>query len=277
MTTMKTTLIYLVCSIFLMNSCKGNPRYSKKGIIAIKESQAASRKSINQADTLLTNIQEKVMDAFVNGKISKSDKGLADLEQALLNLNKNKNNSIINYWYSYTCYYHSILLMIEKENKSSEKILEEGIIQLKKGNNLNSEHFALLALMESFSFRYASRLEIPFISKRVKQNAEKALQLDSLNLRAYFVLGSNDFYSPEQYGGGKKAEGYLTKAIKLNDQSVANPYLPSWGKNSAYEMLIRFYINHKQFAEAKKYYQEAITLYPDDYMIIKLSKELISY
>lgn len=274
---MKTTLIYLVCSIFLMNSCKGNIRYSEKEIIAIKESQAASLKSINQNDTLLINIQEKVLDAFVNGKISKSDKGLVDLEQALLNLNKNNNNGIIIYWYSYTCYYHSILLMIEKENKSSEKILDEGIMQLKNVSNLNSEHLALLALMESLSIQYASGIEIPSISKRVKQNAEKALQLDSLNLRAYFVLGSNDFYAPEQYGGGKKAASYLMKAIRLNDQSFANPYLPSWGKNSAYEMLIRFYINHKQFAEAKKYYQEAITLYPDDYMIIKLSKELINY
>lgn len=265
---MKTTLIYLVCSIFLMNSCKGN---------LLKESQAASLKSINQNDTLLINIQEKVLDAFVNGKISQSDKGLVVLEQALLDLNKNNNNGIITYWYSYTCYYHSILLMIEKENKSSKKILDEGIMQLKNVSNLNSEHLALLALMESFSIQYAPGIEVPSISKHVKQNAEKALQLDSLNLRAYFVLGSNDFYSPEQYGGGKKAAGYLIKAIKLEDQSVANPYLPTWGKSSAYEMLIRLYINHKQFAEAKKYYQEAITMFPDDYMINKLAKELINY
>jgi len=261
---MKTTLIYLVFSIFLMNSIKGNIRYSEKEIIAIKESHSGSLKSIDQNDTVLINIQEKVLDAFVNGKISRSDKGLVDLEQALLNLDKNNKNGIIIYWYSYTCYYHSILLMIEKENKSSEKILDEGIMQLEN-------------VMESLSIQYASGIEIPSIFKRVKQNAEKALQLDSLNLRAYFVLGSNDFYAPEQYGGGKKATSYFTKAIKLNDQPVVNPYLPSWGKNSAYEMLIRLYINHKQFAEAKKYYQEAITLYPDDYMIIKLSKELLNY
>jgi tetratricopeptide (TPR) repeat protein len=273
---MKTTLIYLVFSVFLLNLCKGNLRFSEKGITAIKESQSASMKSIDQNDTLLINIQRKVMDAFVNGKISKSDKGLADLEQALLNLNRKNNNSIIIYWYSYTCYYHSILLMIEKENKSSEKILDEGIAQLINVGNLNSEHLALLALMESLSIQYASGIEIPFISKRVKQNAEKALQLDSLNIRAYFVLGSNDFYSPEQYGDGKKAAGYFIKATRLNDQSVANPYLPSWGKNSAYEMLIRFYINHKQFAEAIKYYQEAIALFPDDYMINKLAKDLIN-
>jgi hypothetical protein len=118
-----------------MNSFKGN---------LLKESQASSQKSINQNDTLLINIQEKVLDAFVNGKISKSDKGLVDLEQALLNLNKNNNNGIIIYWYSYACYYHSIFLMIEKENKSSEKILDEGIMQLKNVSNLNSEHLALL-------------------------------------------------------------------------------------------------------------------------------------
>ena len=167
--------------------------------------------------------------------------------------------------------------MTEKDNKSSEKILDEGIKQLNNVNPKNSEHLALLALMESFSIQYASGMEIPFISKRVKQNAEKALQLDSLNLRAYYVLGSSDFYTPEQYGGGKKAEGYLLKAIKLNDQSVSNPYLPTWGKNNAYEMLIRLYINHKQFTEAKKYYQEAIALYPDDYMINKLAGELINH
>ena len=148
---MKTTLIYLVCSVFLMNLCKGNICSAEKETFAINESQTASLKSINQNDTLLINIQGKVMEAFINAKISKSDKGLADLEQALLKLNKNNNNGIIIYWYSYTCYYHSILLMIEKENKGSEKILDEGILRLKNLSNLNSEHLALLALMESFS------------------------------------------------------------------------------------------------------------------------------
>jgi tetratricopeptide (TPR) repeat protein len=273
---MKTTLFYLVCSVFLVNSCKGNIRNSENGILESIESQTASLKKNYPNDTLLINFQEKVMKAFVNAKISKSDKGILDLEKSLLSLSKENSNGIIIYWYSYTCYYHSILLLTDKENKSSEKILDEGINQLRNVSNLNSEHLALLALMESFSIQYASGIETPFISKRVKQNAEKALQLDSLNLRAYFVLGSNDFYTPEQYGGGKKAESYLTKAIRLNDQSIANPYLPTWGKNSAYELLIRLYIRKKQFTEAKKYYQEAISLFPDDYMINKLSKDLIN-
>jgi tetratricopeptide (TPR) repeat protein len=274
---MKTTFVYLACSVFFLNSCKGNVRYPEKETIAVMNSQDASLKSINQNDTLLNHIQQKVLNAFVNAKITQSDKNLIALEQALLGLHKKNNNDIITYWYSYTCYYHSIIFMIEKEYKSSEKILNEGIEQLKNITNKNSEHLALLALLESFSIQYASGIEVPFISNRVKQNAEKALQLDSINLRAYYVLGSNDFYTPIQYGGGKKAAGYLLKAIKLNDQSESNPFLPSWGKNNAYEMLIQLYINNKQFTEAKKYYQEAIALFPDDYMINKLAGELINH
>jgi tetratricopeptide (TPR) repeat protein len=274
---MKTILIYLVSSILVMNSCKGNSVYTDNKTFAVKKTQGTAAKSISHNDTLLSNIQQKIQQAFVNAKISQSDNDLVVLEEALLNLNVNTKNDIVIYWYSYACYYHSILYMTENENKGSSKILDEGIKKLDDINPKNSEHLALLALMESFSIRYAAGMEVPFISKRVKQNAEKALLLDSLNLRAYYVLGSSDFYSPEQYGGGKKAEGYLLKAIRLNDQSVSSPYLPSWGKNTAYEMLIRLYINRNQFTEAKKYYSEAIAKFPDDYMINKLAGELINH
>lgn len=274
---MKTVLIYLAFTILLMTSCKGNSLYTNDEIVEIKGLQDSSLKNINRDDTLLNNIQQKILNAFANGKISKSDKDLNILEQSLLALNSNKKNSIITYWYSYTCYYHSILFLIENEKKKSERILDEGIKQLDDVSLKNSEHLALLALMESFSIQYALGIEVPFISKRVKQNAGKALQLDSLNLRAYFVLGSNDFYTPEQYGGGKKAEGYLLKTIKLQDQSVINPFLPSWGKSSAYEMLIRLYIKHNLYPEAKTYYQEAIAQFPDDYMINKLANELLNH
>lgn len=275
---MKTTLVYLAFSIFLMNSTTGNIPYSGKMTLENWKSQEASLKNTHQIDSLLNNIQQKVMDAFVQGKISQSDKSLVYLKQEILKQNNNNNNnSLLIYWYSYACYYHSILLMITNDKKGSEKILNEGITLLNKLNLKNSEHMALLALMESFSIHYISGMEAPLISERVKQSAEKALQLDSLNLRAYYVLGSNDFYAPEQYGGGKNAEGYLLKAIQLNDQSVPNPYLPSWGKNSAYEMLIRFYINHKQYSEAKKYHQKAIALFPGDYMINKLTDELANH
>ena len=60
-----------------MNSCKGNIRYRRKrNNWQLMQSQDASLKSIHQNDTLLNNIQQKVLDAFVNAKISQSDKDL---------------------------------------------------------------------------------------------------------------------------------------------------------------------------------------------------------
>ena len=258
---METILVCLAWSIFFMNTCNANPG-SQEELFTITEETI-----YEQSDTLLNNIQDKIYNAFFQGKMSKSDKGLVALEQALLN-STDKSNSMIIYWYSYACYYHAIYFMTENDNKKSEQILSKGIQKMKEITSKNSEHLALLALLESFSAQFASLIEAPFISNRVRQNAEKALQLDSLNLRAYFVLGSNDFYTPEKYGGGKKAEAYLKKAISIKEQHVANPILPTWGKSTAYELLIRHYMRHKQYADAERYCREAVSLFPGDYRLI---------
>jgi hypothetical protein len=274
---MKTTLIFMVSTIIFLNSCNAKNSYSEKEILAIKQSQEQELERLLPGDTLLNNIQQKIFNAFVEAKISRNDKQLLFLEQALLDMSAKTKNNIIIYWYSYTCYYHSIFYLTDNNNKKSEEFLKMGIKQLDDLKNKNSEHLALLALMKSISIQFAAGIEAPFISKSAKQNVENALQLDSLNLRAYYVLGSSDFYTPEQYGGGKKAEAYLKKAISLKDQSVLNPYLPSWGRNSAYELLIRFYIKKQQWNDAKKYYNDAIALFPDDYMINKLAGELVNH
>ena len=40
------------------------------------------------------------------------------------------------------------------------------------------------------------------------------------------------------------------------------------------EIIIKYYIKKQQLDEAKKYYKEAINLYPHDYMINKLKGEI---
>ncbi len=271
---MKAKIIFLAISLLILISCKSNTKFSEKERLVILQSQEFSLRNIQQNDTLLNNIEQKVYNAFVKDLLNQADSELVSLEQSLLALNKIKNNGIIVYWYSYTCYYHSIFSLTQNDLKKTEKFNDKGIEKLEEVNPKNSEHYALLALMESFSIKYSSVGKIPFISASLKKNAEKAIELDSLNLRAYYVLGSNDFYTPEQYGGGKKTEGYLKRAIRLNIQSINNPYLPSWGKSLAYEMLVRYYIKHNLLDEAKKYYQEAKGLFPNDYMIKRLQSEL---
>lgn len=274
---MKTNLISLVIALLIVSSCIANAKSPAKGRSAVQVFKSGPILGYQQVDTLLNHIEQKIAVAFAKGNVSKTDNDLADLKVSLLDLNKRKSNSIVAYWYSYACYYHSILLMISNDLKKSEDVLDEGIDMLDDIDPKTSEHYALLALMKSLSIRFAPGIRAPFISASVKSNAEKAVELDSLNLRAYYVLGSNDFYTPEQYGGGKKAEVYFVKALKLKNQSVKNPYLPSWGKNLTYELLIRLYIKKENYAEAKRYFQEAIKLYPSDYQLNQLASKLVSH
>lgn len=249
---MKTLVLFILCTSLTQNKCFAY-----------------------QPDTLLNNIEQNVLNAFIEGKIFQSDTLMISIEHSLQDLYEKTGNNIPLYWYAYTCYYHSILGMILNDIRLTERTLKAGIHKLETLNHPTSEHLALLALMESLSIQYASGVEeIVSISNSVNRHAQEAVNMDSTNIRAFYVLGTIDIYTPEQYGGGKKAEEFLRKAISLPEQSVKNPYLPSWGKNSAYELLIRLYINRGQTDQARILYQQAISLFPDDYMIKQLSDEV---
>ena len=74
-----------------------------------------------------------------------------------------------------------------------------------------------------------------------RENAGKALELDSTNVRGWYVLGSNDYYTPASFGGGKKVEYYLKKATSSPDKNTDDSSLPTWGKKSPMPLLIQYY------------------------------------
>lgn len=115
-----------------------------------------------------------------------------------------------------------------------------------------------------------------FVSKKIREDAEAALRLDSTNLRAWYVLASNDYYTPAAFGGGKRCEEYLKRAVSLKEQTTGNPYMPSWGKASAFAMLIDFYIKNGDMDSAKHVLGDAQRQYPSDYMIGQYAEKLKS-
>ncbi|QMU65288.1 MAG: hypothetical protein GKR88_13945 [Flavobacteriaceae bacterium] len=225
------------------------------------------------SDTLLVNIQSKITDAFVLGIRTKKNAELLVLRGKLEDLYRKKEQNLILYWQSYLQYYLSLFYTIEQDKKLAEKEIDKGVEILKGIENKNSEDYALLATSQNFSIQFKG-MKVIFISNSVKKNGKKAIALDPDNLRAYYALGSNDFFTPKMYGGGKKAEGYFKKAISLPNQKIKNPYLPSWGKDDAYEYLIRFYIREERWKEAVQYFQEGIKLYPNSYNIKALANRL---
>lgn len=245
---------------------------SFSGNAAVKNNLLHIDKTV-ASDTLLVNIQTKIMDAFVVAVKTKKTTEILILREKLKNLYQEKEQNLLLYWQSYLQYFLSLSYLILQDKKLAEKAIDKGIEILENMENKNSEEYALLANSQNFSIQF-KRMKAMFISQDVKENANKSIALDNTNLRAYYVLGSNDFHTPKIFGGGKKAEAYFKKAISLPSQKKKNPYLLSWGKDDAYLYLIRFYIREKQWENAKKYFKEGTTLFPNKGTITKLASQL---
>lgn len=227
------------------------------------------------ADPILENIQTKIYQAFVTAIMSSETKNLEEISGELQNLYEKNPQNLVQYWRAYAAYYTSIFYTTQKKPEDSKKHIERGIDLMKKLKNKNTEDYALLALMQSFSIQFKSGIGAGMMSSKVNKNAQKSKDLDGENPRAYFVLGSSDYYTPEQYGGGKKAEEYLLKAITLPAQKTANHYLPSWGVEESYEMLIKLYIKKEDWANAKNHFAKAKELFPQSYNINSLASNLV--
>jgi len=263
-------MIRLLFISLLFVSCKGNTTNFDKSQIVSYQSQTQSI----QQDSLLVGIQGKIYNAFVQSFMTKNNDELDSLRKGLENLYSASKNNIILYWKSYLQFYSSIYYLKKGDKKISEKEIDKGIDWLDEMKNKNSEDYALLAMLQGFGIQFKG-MKSMIVSSNIKKNIKRAIAIDSTNLRAYYVYASNDFHTPEKYGGGKEAEEYLLKAISFPAQKIKNDYLPSWGKEESFEMLIKIYIKKEKWELAKKYFQEEIVAYPKSYTINQLASKLV--
>jgi len=263
-------MIRILFISLLFVSCKGNTAQMTNTEAMSYHFQVEQVKS----DTLLVSIQSKIYNAFVQSLMSNDNNSLSKLSKGLEELHKIKKQNLILYWRSYLQYYSSIYYLNNGDKETAENEIGKGINWLENMKKKNSEDYALLARLQGFDIQFKG-MKAMFISSSIKKNLKKAIAIDSTNLRAYYVYASNDYHTPEKYGGGEKAEAYLLKAISLSAQNIKNDYLPSWGKEESYEMLIKLYIKKEKWDLAKKYFQEGVAAYPESYTINQLASKLV--
>ena len=225
------------------------------------------------SDSLLNNAQQKIDNAFIQSIQTKTPGPLQKIQNALEQGYAQRQLNLIQYWRGYLQFYLAIYHLKSGAKDLAEKETDRGIALLKVMERKNSEDYALLALMEGFSIQFKG-MKVIVISQKMQEHGQLALSMDSTNLRAHYVLGNHDFYTPKAFGGGKKVEKYLKKAVSLPAQTVPNPFLPSWGKEESYELLIRHYIGEEKWAAAKKYHRLGMEEFPNSYLLTALSKKL---
>lgn len=214
--------------------------------------------------SILYNIQSRV-DSLVGHCFNKKDE--KELKEILEDLQLEYRNHPVDinlYWQSYIQYYTSVLQDYTHRSDIGKETLKKGIATLEKTKKKNSETYALLGMMRSFSIRY-NKFSAVFISSEAKKCASKAIQIDPNNPRGYYVKGSHEYYTPESMRNNSKAIDLLKKTIEHSQTAIHNPFMPSWGEQEAYELLIRLYKQLKEETKAKEYYTEAKNKFPNSY------------
>lgn len=186
--------------------------------------------------------------------------------------NPQSKNRYLSYWQAYAIFNKALVLAAAKEKKKAEKENKKALDILEKIENKTSEDYALLAVCYNYSISFASFIKVPSLSSKTKDIANKAIGMDDKNLRAYLVMGINDFFTPKIFGGQKQCEAYFLSAISLADKNSENEYDPSWGKSDAYYYLIRYYLSKNDEVNAIKRMKEALKLYPDNNRLKTLVK-----
>ena len=238
-------------------------------VFAVRDGDFTVAGRQTSGDTLLNGIQEKIQRAFRLDMSSGDNKNLSKISIDLEKLYKEKKENIVRYWQGYNQFYISVFYFGNGDKKAAKKEIDKGIRWIEEMDNKNSEDYALLSMLQGFGIQFKG-MRAMFIASRIKRNAKKAIELDSMNLRAYYVYGSNDFYKPKRFGGGKECERYLLKAISLPSIKSQEPYLPSWGREESYELLIRYYLRENKPEKAMQYYKEAIRIFPRSYILSRL-------
>lgn len=222
----------------------------------------------NEPDELpRRSIQDRIMTAFTNSFVAQNNSELVALLDEMSISYGNSKNSMFLYWKGYAYYYNSIIQLKSSDRKSAYEELNKGIKTLESIETKNSEDYALLSMLYSFSCQFLSFPEIIHALEHAVKYIDKALKLDENNLRAYYVLANNDYYTPEVYGGGVKVEQSLLKALSLPIQSVNNSCSPSWGRQECFELITNFYLRKGIKEKARKYIEQGLAEYPDSYTL----------
>ena len=211
--------------------------------------------------SFLQNIQSKIDSALSR---SFAHQNTAPLDSMLTQLaNLTPQNNLTTYWQSYARSMETIYFMRNKQAKEAEHIINRACDDMEQLNKKNAEDYALLASVQNLAIQFRSGMGAGKLSSQAVGNAQTALQMDSTNLRAWYVLATNDFYTPAFFGGGKKTEKFLLQALSFPAQQVPNPYMPSWGREEAYQLLLTYYVQKEQYEQARVLLNAAQKEYPN--------------
>ncbi len=143
------------------------------------------------------------------------------------------------YWNAYVT---MIAAMNSQKESQQDELYDKALMLVDKleGKEIDqSEFYTLKAYVTLMRISVSPMTRAPLGTPAAMEMLEKAQKLNPSNPRPFYVQGQNTFYTPEFFGGGKKAaKPLLEQAVKLYYQEkTAEDFSPRWGKGRAESLL----------------------------------------
>ncbi len=146
--------------------------------------------------------------------------------------------------YYYSAFVYALASFADTANTRKDVYLDKADVFLFLADSLapnNSEIYTLKGMIAQ------ARMQIDPMNRWMKYGAEadnnfkKAIELDSLNPRPEYLIGTGLFYTPKQFGGGPTvAKPVLEKSFeKYNLFVPENDLMPNWGREMVERMLLQ--------------------------------------
>ncbi len=177
---------------------------------------------------------QKTMDDLVK-QISETDRQ-SSLQPIINKMERvaaaEKNEWLPKYWVAY-CY--GIEQFTKSDAAEKDLILDKADKYLGDAENLSVDNDEIMVLKAQLA---SARLAVDPMSRwqtygaSFSDNLKKATKLNSNNPRIYYLQGTNLFYTPENFGGGKAAAKPLFEQAldKFNNFEAKSSIYPNWGK-----------------------------------------------
>lgn len=207
--------------------------------------------------------------AFQQSKTQQTQSPLVKHNTMLEQTFEKEDNNFNRYWLSYGLYNQALIADRLEDKKAAEELIDRAI-ELLKPLEEDAESQALLALQLGYSTRFKSYWSMMSLGRAAYHRAERAVALAPTNMRTNLALAINDFYTPKVFGGGKKVETHLKKALQAPNPS-ASVTTPTWGKPNVYELLVKYYQKNKQQTQAQNFLNQGLNEFPNSELLLSLN------
>lgn len=214
----------------------------------------------------LRSVEEQVYQRYAIAQSMGSLAPLQTLVDWLDSLGRTEQNPRTDYWIAFTQKYIGFYHIARNDGRAALRAFDEGIKRLEGKSTRECDDYALMCSLAGWGMPYAG-IRSPERARTLNAYGEKALMMDSLNVRVWVVLGENDLFSPGIFGGGSRAEEYFRRALTLPDQRIRDPFAPVWGREPAYAYLVEMLRKERRCAEADALLSEGLALYPNSQVL----------